>query len=65
MVEQPQLQAPSGERSRQRGCWSVFVTQFQGAFSDNLYKFLAIFLGSGKLDFRKIRELAMQFSTAT
>jgi len=26
-----------------RGFWSLFVTQFQGAFSDNLYKFLAIF----------------------
>ncbi len=26
-----------------RGFWSLFITQFQGAFSDNLYKFLAIF----------------------
>ena len=26
-----------------RGFWSLFATQFQGAFSDNLYKFLAIF----------------------
>ena len=31
---------PSGSL---RGFWSLFVTQFQGAFSDNLYKFLAIF----------------------
>ena len=27
-----------------RGFWSLFATQFQGAFSDNLFKFLAIFL---------------------
>jgi len=26
-----------------RGFWSLFITQFQGAFSDNLYKFLAIY----------------------
>ena len=26
-----------------RGFWSLFATQFQGAFSDNLFKFLAIF----------------------
>jgi 1-acyl-sn-glycerol-3-phosphate acyltransferase len=27
-----------------RGFWSLFVTQFQGAFSDNLFKFMVIFL---------------------
>lgn len=27
-----------------RGFWSLFVTQFQGAFSDNIFKFLVIFL---------------------
>jgi len=27
-----------------RGFWCLFVTQFQGAFSDNLFKFLVIFL---------------------
>jgi hypothetical protein len=26
-----------------RGFWSLFITQFQGAFSDNMFKFLAIF----------------------
>ncbi len=33
----------SQSRGSLRGFWSLFVTQFQGAFSDNLYKFLAIF----------------------
>ena len=27
-----------------RGFWCLFVTQFQGAFSDNVYKFLITFL---------------------
>lgn len=27
-----------------RGFWNLFITQFQGAFSDNLFKFLVIFL---------------------
>lgn len=27
-----------------RGFWSLFVVQFQGAFSDNVFKFLVIFL---------------------
>ena len=30
-----------------RGYWSLFATQFQGAFSDNLFKFLVIFLIAG------------------
>ncbi len=32
-----------------RGFWSLFVTQFQGAFSDNLFKFLVVFLITGTL----------------
>jgi acyl-[acyl-carrier-protein]-phospholipid O-acyltransferase / long-chain-fatty-acid--[acyl-carrier-protein] ligase len=28
----------------QRGFWSLIITQFQGAFSDNTYKFLVTFL---------------------
>ncbi len=28
----------------QRGFWSLFATQFQGAFSDNVFKFLVTFL---------------------
>src|ERR1044071_3122313 len=27
-----------------RGFWCLFVTQFQGAFSDNVYKYLVTFL---------------------
>ncbi len=30
-----------------RGFWALFVTQFQGAFSDNVFKFLVIFLITG------------------
>jgi len=32
---------------RQRGFWCLFVTQFQGAFSDNAVKWLAIFVITG------------------
>ncbi len=37
------------QRSWQRGFWSLIVTQFQGAFSDNAYKFLLIFIFTGTL----------------
>ncbi|HTA29107.1 MAG TPA: hypothetical protein VK731_01405, partial [Candidatus Cybelea sp.] len=30
--------------NRQRGFWALFVTQFQGAFSDNVLKNLVIFM---------------------
>ena len=33
----------------QRGFWSLFVVQFQGAFSDNVFKFLVIFIVSAKV----------------
>lgn len=33
--------------NRQRGFWFLFVTQFQGAFSDNALKWLAIFIITG------------------
>ncbi len=32
-----------------RGFWSLFVTQFQGAFSDNLFKFMVVFFITGTL----------------
>ena len=35
----------TSERRWQRGFWSLIVTQFQGAFSDNALKQLAIFVG--------------------
>ena len=35
----------SADAMRQaRGFWALIVTQFQGAFSDNAYKFLLIFM---------------------
>ena len=34
----------SQEHNSFRGFWSLFVTQFQGAFSDNLLKTLVIFM---------------------
>ncbi len=36
--------APEATRSWQRGFWSLIVTQFQGAFSDNALKYLVIYL---------------------
>ncbi len=36
--------ASSEPRTHLRGFWSLFVTQFQGAFSDNGYRTLAMFL---------------------
>ncbi len=32
------------QRTWQRGFWALIVTQFQGAFSDNAYKYLLIFI---------------------
>ncbi|MBG89255.1 MAG: hypothetical protein CMO80_20500 [Verrucomicrobiales bacterium] len=32
-----------------RGFWSLFIVQFQGAFSDNVFKFLVVFLVSASL----------------
>jgi acyl-[acyl-carrier-protein]-phospholipid O-acyltransferase/long-chain-fatty-acid--[acyl-carrier-protein] ligase len=37
----------TSERPWRRGFWSLIVTQFQGAFSDNALKQLAIFVGIG------------------
>ncbi|MEI9959890.1 MAG: hypothetical protein WDM76_01800 [Limisphaerales bacterium] len=37
----------SNQPASLRGFWSLFVTQFQGAFSDNALKWLAIFLITG------------------
>src|SRR5437867_12663299 len=34
-----------GSRGWRRGFWSLIITQFQGAFSDNALKQLAILLG--------------------
>ena len=32
-----------------KGFWSLFIVQFQGAFSDNVFKFLVVFLISGSM----------------
>jgi acyl-[acyl-carrier-protein]-phospholipid O-acyltransferase/long-chain-fatty-acid--[acyl-carrier-protein] ligase len=40
----PAANAPGAERSWRRGFWSLIVTQFQGAFSDNALKYLVIYL---------------------
>ena len=42
-VPKPTLTA-SPERPWKRGFWSLFLTQFQGAFNDNAFKFLVTFL---------------------
>ncbi len=36
-------------RERQKGFWALIATQFQGAFNDNLYRFLIVFFICGKL----------------
>ena len=41
----PEMNPPPDDR--QRGFWCLFVTQFQGAFSDNALKWLAIFIITG------------------
>ena len=38
---------PEGSAGTTRGFWSLFITQFQGAFSDNTLKWLAIFFITG------------------
>jgi acyl-[acyl-carrier-protein]-phospholipid O-acyltransferase/long-chain-fatty-acid--[acyl-carrier-protein] ligase len=38
---------PVTDQPWRRGFWSLIITQFQGAFSDNAYKFLLIFLIAG------------------
>src|SRR5580698_10203816 len=45
-TDAPTDAAPSPE-NRQRGFWWLFVTQFQGAFSDNILKWLVISLITG------------------
>ncbi|MBC8095797.1 MAG: MFS transporter, partial [Akkermansiaceae bacterium] len=48
-----------------RGFWSLFITQFQGAFSDNIYRTLAMFLIIGMVlphfpgDSRELRMAAV------
>ncbi|MCL4789156.1 MAG: MFS transporter [Verrucomicrobia bacterium] len=49
MTNRDHAAAPSGSTSEARpaglhGFWFLFATQFQGAFSDNLYKFLVTYL---------------------
>ncbi|HSH08780.1 MAG TPA: hypothetical protein VK995_00215, partial [Oceanipulchritudo sp.] len=36
--------AEIGGEDRLRGFWSLIITQFQGAFSDNVYRTLAMFM---------------------
>ncbi|MEI6780697.1 MAG: acyl-[ACP]--phospholipid O-acyltransferase [Verrucomicrobiota bacterium] len=43
----PQPQANKPAQTGLRGFWSLFVTQFQGAFSDNVLKNLVIFMMIG------------------
>ncbi len=44
--QRPETVAPGGDsqRSSLRGFWALFVTQFQGAFSDNVLKNLVVFM---------------------
>ncbi len=49
----------SGEKSSLRGFRSLFVTQFQGAFSDNAFKTLVIFLVVGDVAARGGRDFVL------
>lgn len=40
---------PPSEAAWKRGFWSLFHVQFQGAFSDNVFKFIVVFLVSGTM----------------
>jgi acyl-[acyl-carrier-protein]-phospholipid O-acyltransferase / long-chain-fatty-acid--[acyl-carrier-protein] ligase len=44
--------------SWKRGFWSLFVTQFQGAFSDNAFKFVVMFLVMAEVSRERQDELA-------
>ena len=46
---EPSAEPVTPPRSSLRGFWCLFVTQFQNAFSDNVLKFLVLFLIMGKL----------------
>ncbi len=41
--------SPSAETRWKRSFWSLFAVQFQGAFSDNLFKFLVVFIASATM----------------
>ncbi len=43
MSETPTEATPIAS-SRERGFWSLIATQFQGAFSDNVFRVIVIFL---------------------
>ena len=43
MPEPPATTAAAEAPENHRGFWSLIITQFQGAFSDNLYRVLALF----------------------
>jgi acyl-[acyl-carrier-protein]-phospholipid O-acyltransferase/long-chain-fatty-acid--[acyl-carrier-protein] ligase len=43
-TEHPSVEALADQKQSQRGFWSLIVTQFQGAFSDNALKNLVVFL---------------------
>lgn len=45
--ELPSLELPRGKANSARGFWSLFVTQFQGAFSDYVLKTLVVFMMLG------------------
>jgi acyl-[acyl-carrier-protein]-phospholipid O-acyltransferase/long-chain-fatty-acid--[acyl-carrier-protein] ligase len=47
MNPNPSEQSSVNGQTSERGFWSLFVVQFQGAFSDNVYRTLAMFLFVG------------------
>ena len=48
MTEQQERQVSEEDKGMLRGFWALIATQFQGAFNDNLYRFLIVFYILGK-----------------
>ncbi|MBI1320150.1 MAG: MFS transporter [Candidatus Hydrogenedens sp.] len=47
MTEQKRHRYPTEEEYRPGGFWALVVTQFQGAFNDNVYQYLIMFFALG------------------
>ena len=47
-----------GQTAWKKGFWSLWVTQFQGAFSDNAFKFVVMFLVMGTMPQEEKDQLA-------
>ncbi len=64
MTHRPQGGAPVLEADyRPRGFWALVVTQFQGAFNDNVYQWLIVFSLIADLEGRRWRRPCSSFAS--